>query len=79
MSAPLLVFTLDPQGLALWLTPAVADALRASRGSRLTREQWESDAVQELLELRRQARGVTAPARNDLTTMVADALGKEHR
>lgn len=53
-SYPPLVYTQrPPTGEALWLPQSVCETLGVKRGDRLTVEQFESRAVQELLEARR--------------------------
>jgi hypothetical protein len=49
MSATTPVFTKGPEGLPIWLTPEVARQLGVSRGAQLTRDQYESDAVREMV------------------------------
>lgn len=58
MSHKLLVYTLRPEGTALWLPSTLARAIGLTKkGQKLTQEQYDDPRVQELLALRRSEEG----------------------
>jgi hypothetical protein len=60
-----LVYTIRPDGTALWLSEEVAAEIGARYGDRLTREQYEGPDVQRLL-LERCEKFMTNPKRKEV-------------
>lgn len=48
----ILVYTVRPDGTPIWLTAEVAQSLGVKSGDRLTRDQYDGNEVQRLIEER---------------------------